>query len=249
MRNQDLIENINIKKAKLDSLQPLSPDFTKNFYEWVKIELTYTSNAIEGNTLSRAETARIVEKGITVEGKSLQEHQEAINHAEAFNWLLAKRDLSQKDITLDFILELHKKILQKIDDSNAGRLRSVPVRIAGSTIILSNPTKVPTLMEEFINWVQNAEGHPVNIAIETHLKLVSIHPFVDENGKTARLLMNFLLIINGFPPTIIQKEKRHEYISGIEKAQLEGTTNDYYKFMYESVENSLDTYLEGLEDN
>ncbi len=247
MLPKDLLTRIDNKKDLLEAFQPLPPEFIKNLYEWFRVELTYTSNAIEGNTLSRAETALIVEKGITVEGKSLEEHLEAVNHGEAFNLILEKSKIKRNKITANTILEIHQKILQKIDETNAGRYRNVPVRIAGSTVIMPNPMKVPNLMDEFIAWLQNAKGHPIQIAAEAHFKLVSIYPFVDGNGRTARLLMNLLLLQAGYPPAVIRKEDRHKYISSIEKAQLdknnEEALDDYLNIIYKSVERSLDMYI------
>lgn len=236
---------IETKKGQLDKFQPLSPELVTSLNEWFKIELTYTSNAIEGNTLSRAETALVVEKGLTVDGKTLQEHQEAVNHAQAFDWII---NYSNTRIDENLILNLHRLILQKIDDANAGRYRTVSVRIAGSTVIMPNPVKVPELMKEFINWLYSNQDHPLKTALDAHYKLVSIHPFVDGNGRTARLLMNLLLMQAGYPPAIVHKEDRKRYIASIEKAQLGGSLDDYYTLMYTSVEYSLDIYLQAADD-
>jgi len=236
------------KKQRLDTYQPFSVDLATNLREWFKIELTYTSNAIEGNTLSRAETALVVEKGLTVEGKTLQEHLEAVNHAQAFDWVVQRMNVKKQTLTESVILDLHQQILQKIDDTNAGRYRTVPVRIAGSTVIMPNAMKIPELMEKFISWLQKNNDNPLTRAIDAHYKLVRIHPFIDENGRTARLLMNLLLMQAGYPPAIIRKEDRRQYIASIEKAQLGGSLSDYYALMYKAVDRSLDIYLNALED-
>lgn len=235
------------KKQRLDTYQPFSIDLATNLREWFRIELTYTSNAIEGNTLSRAETALVVEKGLTVEGKTLQEHLEAVNHAQAFDWVMQRILTHKQDITEGTILDLHQQILQKIDDTSAGRYRTAPVRITGSTVIMPNAMKVPELMEKFVLWLQNTNDHPLTRAINAHFKLVSIHPFIDGNGRTARLLMNLLLMLAGYPPAIIRKEDRKQYITSIEKAQLGGSLSDYYALMYKAVDRSLDIYLNALE--
>lgn len=241
-----ILASIEEKKLRLDSFRPFPTDLEANQREWFKIELTYTSNAIEGNTLSRAETALIVEKGLTVEGKTLSEHLEAVNHAEAFDWIMQRTGTNKLDITENVILDLHRLILQKIDDNNAGRYRAIPVRIAGSTVIMPNAMKVPELMNEFISWLHNNHDHPVAIAADAHFKLVSIHPFVDGNGRTARLLMNLILMQAGYPPAIIRKEDRRLYINSIEKAQLGGSLSDYYSLIYKAVDRSLDIYLNAL---
>lgn len=241
------LKTLEEKKLRLDGFRPLDPALLSNLQEWFRVELTYTSNAIEGNTLSRAETALIVDKGITVEGKTLREHLEAVNHAEAFDWILKHIDATRQDITEDTILELHQMILQRIMNDQAGRFRTVPVRIAGSAVIMPNALKVPDLMREFVSWLQTNQGHPVTVAVDAHLKLVSIHPFVDGNGRTARLLLNLLLMQAGYPPAIIRTKDRASYISSIEKIQLGGSPEEYYSLMYAAVDRSLDVYLEALE--
>ena len=246
---KDKLNKLTEKKQRLDKYRPLPPELVKNLEDWFKVELTYTSNAIEGNTLTRQETALVVEKGLTVEGKSLKEHLEATNHAEALEFIKKLVGKKRQEITEKDILEIHRLILQKTDDANAGRYRRVAVRIAGvAGITLPNPAKVPDLMQEFISWLHKKNSdHPTKIGSDTHFKLVSIHPFVDGNGRTARLLMNLLLIQEGYPPALIRKEDRRRYINSIEKAQLGGKLNDYYELILEAVERSLDIYLEALE--
>lgn len=244
----DVLQKIIDKQKKLESFHPLSPDLVKNLEEWFKIELTYTSNAIEGNTLTRQETALVVKKGLTIGGKSLTEHLEAINHVQALEYIKNLVGKKSKNITEKVLLDIHHIILSKIDDANAGRYRSIPVRIAGSTVIMPNPLKVPTLMSEFMNWLHGKnDDHLVKIAAYAHFKFVSIHPFTDGNGRTARLLMNLLLMQGGYPPALIKKENRLQYINAIEKGQLSGDMSDYYRVIYEGVEASLDIYLSAVE--
>lgn len=244
----DKLTQLAAKKKQLDAYKPLQNELIKNLEEWFRIELTYTSNAIEGNTLTRAETAMVVEEGLTVQGKSLTEHQEAINHAEAFDYVQTLVSKKRQEITARDILDIHSIILSKIDDTNKGRYRNVAVRLKGSETILPNPLKVPELMDEFVKWLQgNNTDHPVKIAIDAHFKLVSIHPFVDGNGRTARLLMNLLLMQAGFPPAIIGKEDRSIYINSLEKGQMKDDVIEYYMLMLEAVDRSLDIYLEAVE--
>lgn len=243
----NIIHLLEEKKKRLDAFRPFATELVANLQDWFKIELTYTSNAIEGNTLSRADTALVVEKGLTVDGKTLQEHLEAVNHARAFEWILQKVSAGKHEITEQTLLDLHQLLLQKIEDMHAGRYRTVPVRIAGSTVIMPNALKVPELMSAFITWLHTSHDHPLTLAIDAHYKFVSIHPFVDGNGRTGRLLMNLLLMQAGYPPAIIPKEQRKQYIASIEKAQLGGSLTDYYALMYDAVGRSLDIYLETLE--
>jgi len=243
----DKLIKLTAKKQRLDSLRPLPLELVKNLDEWFKIELTYTSNAIEGNTLTRAETALVVEKGITVQGKSLKEHLEAANHAQALDYIKILVNKKRKNLTLNDIFEIHRIILNKIEEENKGRFRTQHARIMGSKTILPNPLKVPNLMEEFIKWLQGQNtDHPIKIATDTHFKLVSIHPFVDGNGRTSRLLMNLLAMQEGYPPAIIRKEDRLDYINSLEKGQTTNDLTDYYNLLYEAFDRSLDIYLEAL---
>jgi Fic family protein len=242
-----ILQTLTEKKQKLDRYRPLPPELVRNLEDWFRVELTYTSNAIEGNTLTRQETALIVEKGLTVDGKTLKEHLEAVNHVEALAFVLSLARTPEATITEVDILDLHRLVLSKIDDTNAGRYRTVAVRIAGAAAILPNPMKVPPLMAEFIQWLQTARGHPSEVAAQAHYRLVSIHPFVDGNGRTARLLMNLILVRAGYPPAILRKEDRRKYVNALEKAQTGGSLDDFNALIYESVGRSLDIYLEALE--
>lgn len=235
------------KKHELDTLRPFPPELVQNLEEWFTVELTYTSNAIEGNTLTRRETAVVIEKGLTVGGKSLKEHLEATNHAKALDFIhtLVKKKPSQ--LTENDILSIHNIILQGIDDDNAGHYRNVPVRISGSAVVMPNPRKVPNLMEEFASWLTSKHNlHPVQFAGEAHYRLVTIHPFVDGNGRTARLLMNLLLLMAGYVPAIIRKRDRLAYISSLEKTQLGGSKDDYEKIIAKAAERSLDIYISAV---
>lgn len=236
------------KKAQLDAQRPLPDALVRNLEDWFRVELTYTSNAIEGNTLTRRETALVVEKGLTVGGKSLVEHLEAVNHARAVDWIRDQVARPPRELDGRDILELHTVVLKGIDDANAGRYRNVAVRISGSMVVLPNPAKVPGLMEEFAAWLRSAPGlHPVELAAEAHYRLVTIHPFVDGNGRTARLLMNLILLMEGYPAAIIQKRERLAYITALEKAQLGGSKDDYLKLIARAVERSLNIYLKALQ--
>tara|TARA_B100001167_G_scaffold85440_1_gene51476 strand:+ start:340 stop:1320 length:981 start_codon:yes stop_codon:yes gene_type:complete len=232
------------KKNQIDTFRPLPPALVKNLEEWFLIELTYTSNALEGNTLTRKETAAVVEKGITIGGKSLIEHLEATNHAKALQDIMKLVNSKTTDLTENEILTVHNTILRGIDDENAGHYRSIPVRISGSQVILPNPARVPDHMQNFAKWLASTQDmHPVELAAEAHYRLVTIHPFTDGNGRTARLLMNLILMQHGYPPALIRKRDRLKYISSLEKAQLGGSIDDYYKVIYDAANRSLDIYL------
>lgn len=235
------------KKIRLDSFRPLPGALVRNLDDWFRVELTYTSNAIEGNTLTRRETALVVEKGLTVGGKSLIEHLEATNHVRALDWVKAQIKRAPTRLTEVDILHIHDLILRGIDDENAGRYRTVPVRISGSAVVLPNARKVPSLMAGFTEWIRQSKHlHPVELAAEVHYRLVTIHPFVDGNGRTARLLMNMILLMLGYPAAIIRKRDRLAYIGSLEKAQLGGPKNDYITIIAKAVDRSLDIYLKSL---
>lgn len=237
-------EHLTAKKERLDGFRPLPDALVRNLDDWFRVELTYTSNAIEGNTLTRSETALVVEKGLTVGGKSLVEHLEATNHARALDWIKEQVKSKPASLTEEKILHIHDTILSGIDSANAGRYRSIPVRISGSTVVLPNPRKVPDLMAEFVEWLQKEYGlHPVELAAEAHYRLVTIHPFIDGNGRTARLLMNMILLMTGYPAAIIRKRDRLAYIGSLEKAQTGGLRDDYFRIIAKAVDRSLDIYL------
>jgi len=250
MTHQQPIVNYNIvtqKKEQLDALRPLPKELINNLNEWFRVELTYTSNALEGNTLTASETALVLEKGVTIGGKTLQEHLEATNHAKAFDYIMNFVKQSPAAITEKDIVHIHDIILKNIDDANAGHYRNCAVRIAGSRTVLPNPLKVPELMTQFIDWLNNTKVHPVELAAQAHYKLVTIHPFVDGNGRTARLLMNLILLMHGYPPAIIPLSERAHYINALEQSQTGGSINDYLNLIIKAVENSLDIYLNALE--
>jgi len=244
------LKKIDGLKAEIDTLGPLDPALIKNLDDWYRVELTYTSNAIEGNTLTRQETAQVIEKDISVEGKTLNELLEAKNHSQAVDFVVdfSRKNKTRTSVTLSVILDVHKLILQKIDDTNAGKLRAVSVRVAGSKTIFPNSAKVPDVMKELIVWLALNHSHPATKAIEAHYRLVSIHPFTDGNGRVARLLLNLVLLQNNFPPLIVPKESRRSYITSLEKGQTADDTDDYYKFMYQQLIISMEQYLDMVKD-
>lgn len=246
----EILQRISAKKERLDKLGPLPAEVAKNLYEWFRVALTYSSNAIEGNTLTLAETAQVVEKQITIGGKTINEHLEALNHAQAIDFI---RDLAKnkkrEQLTFDDILAIHKIILQKINDAWAGRLRMMAVRVTGSPVPCPNYLKVPTLMDELVTHITTVhQDHIATLAAYAHLQLAAVHPFVDGNGRTARLLMNLLLLQEDYPLVIIDVKDRATYIKVIQQA-LKGNTDEYYNFMYAAIEQSLDDYLKTAEES
>ena len=210
----------------------------EEFYKWLKTELAYTSNAIEGNTLTRKETQLVIEENLTSSSKPLRNYIEAVNHAKAFCRIL---ELIENDSNLDekAVLDIHKTILIGLDDTNAGFYRNCRVRISGSNTILPNPLKVPELMEDFYKWLKDSLDDEPLTAIMAHLKFVSIHPFTDGNGRTARLLMNALLLKYGYAPIIVRPTDRKKYLAAIENYQTKNDKETYIKFMLRILNRSM----------
>ena len=242
-----LLKSIAENKAKLSKLLK-NKDNRDVLYNWLKTELAYTSNAIEGNTLTRRETTLAIEENVTSGSKPISHYVEAVNHAKAFELV---KELAKKKLPVDnnVILQIHKCILSGIDDANAGCYRRVPVRISGSRTVLPNPMKVPDLMEQFNHWLTTTDEDIVYKAINAHYRLVTIHPFKDGNGRTARLLMNLILMQAGFTPTIIRKIDRKRYLDALEKYQTTGNEDTYHNFMLAALNRSLKTAIDMLDTN
>ena len=240
-----LLETISVKKAKLDKLL-INKSNRQSLNNWLKTELAYTSNAIEGNTLTRKETELAISEDITGSSKPIKDYIEAKNHAAAYEFIL---DAIANNAPVDenFVLSLHKRILTGIDDENAGIYRNVRVRIAGSNVIFPNYMKVPELMLEFNKWLKTNESDAVYKSIDAHFRLVSIHPFIDGNGRTGRLLMNMILMKSGYAPIIIRKIDRRRYLAALEKYQATGDSAAYEKFMLGALSKSLSMAIDLLE--
>jgi Fic family protein len=241
-----VIREIEQKKARLDRLRPLSGGALAQLQKYYDIELTYTSNAIEGNTLTHRETAEVIEHGVTVSGKSLRDHLEAVDHYEAVQWM---RDLAARTVPLDetTVCELHRRIVARSQPAIAGIYSSLPRRIAGSPVIFPSPLKIPELMAELGAWLSSAPPTP-EAAFEGHFRLTAIHPFGDGNGRTARLLMNLMLIRGGYPPVAVRPEDRKLYLDALEHASLADDLQRFQSFMHERLDATLGEYLTALEE-
>lgn len=228
-----------IEENKIKLIKILKNKNNKSeFNKWLKTELAYTSNAIEGNTLTRKETRLVIEENLTSSSKPLRNYIEAVNHAKAFCKILEIIE-NNSDLDEKIVLGIHRAILIGLDDTNAGFYRNCRVRISGSNTILPNPLKVPELMEEFYNWLKEDIDNEPLTAIMAHLKFVLIHPFTDGNGRTARLLMNTLLLKYGYAPIIVRLTDRKKYLSAIENYQTKGEEETYLKFMLRILNRSM----------
>ncbi len=238
-------ERLGDKKERLDRLRPLSPQSLDALAAWYDVELTYSSNAIEGNTLTRSETAIVLEKGITIGGKPLKDHLEAIGHRDALHLVRVLAAAGERVREID-IREIHRLIETRVDPEEAGRYSRHQRMIAGSPLVLPSPVEIPALMGDFAAWLAAAPAGP-ETAFGAHARLVAIHPFSDGNGRTARLLMNLLLMQAGYPPGVIGPEHRAAYIDALQALQLRGAPQPYQRFMIERLEASLDHHLAMLQ--
>lgn len=240
---EDYFKEVDEKLAKLNSKRPLSKEATESLQKAINLEWTYNSNGIEGNTLTLKET-KVVLEGITIGGKSVKEHLEAINHENAIEYLeglvKGKSEISEWNIK-----GLHQLILKGIDDDNAGRYRNHNVIISGAKHRSPEYIKVPELMEKLmINYDDWDKYHPIVRASLLHGELVKIHPFIDGNGRTSRLIMNMDLMRSGYVPVIIKKDNRLKYYEVLDKAHITGEYTDFVKLVTEAENEMLDRYLE-----
>lgn len=239
-----LLGEIDKRKAQLDACRE---SVNSKIVDALNIEYTYDSNRIEGNTLTLRETDLVINKGLTIGGKSMQEHLEAVNHYEAIQYV---REVSAESTIFSekIIKDIHGIILQGIDRDNAGKYRSVPVAISGSRHIPPQPWQVPVLMEQLVAWYVENEPvlHPVVLAAEVHERIATNHPFIDGNGRTARLVMNLILMQRGYLVVNIagDTDSRLAYYDSLEKVNLEGKKGDFIELIAGYVLKSLRGVLE-----
>ena len=242
-----MLKEADVLKEQLLALRPLPEEALKKIQDALDIEYTYESNRIEGNTLTLQETALVVNEGVTISGKSMREHLEAINHAEAISYI---KDIAKQDIEISerTIKEIHALILHGIDRENAGRYRTVPVMISGSTHMPPQPYLIEKQMEDFILRFKQMEAekvHPVLIAAYLHDELVRIHPFIDGNGRTSRLLMNLYLLRHGYVIITLKgsNDAKVNYYKALEKSHTEQLPEDFQKLVIEAEIMALQKYL------
>ncbi|MDP4007665.1 MAG: Fic family protein [Candidatus Peregrinibacteria bacterium] len=219
MTIQEYLNKIRELKIELDKKRPLNEGELRELRKWYDVTYTYNSNAIEGNSLTLAETKVVIEDGITIGGKPLREIYEVKNHKEVLERMFDFVK-GQGEIEEGVILNFHKVLLNDIDTENAGIYRNVQVYISGSEDILPPAKEVPSLMRQLYSWYEESKNlNPCLLAAKFHYKFVKIHPFIDGNGRMARLLMNLILVKNGFPPVIVPVVRRLEYIRSIQNGE------------------------------
>jgi len=246
--NKKIHQRLLDKKRKLEGLRPLPSSLVARLKKQMMIEYTYNSNAIEGNTLTLRETQLIIEEGITVDGKSITETLEAKNHPEAIEFI-EKLVNAKSELTEDVILQLHRLIMTNITE-DAGHYRTMGVRITGATFMPPPSSEVKPKIDELLKWLRENpdELTPIELAAVFHHRFVQIHPFSQGNGRTARLLMNALLMKDGYPfIAIVPKLDRPKYLKTLMEADL-GNTSSFVNFIARCAERALDMYLDALEE-
>ena len=239
-----ILDEIDTLKASLNNFRELD---SFRIAQALELEYTFESNRIEGNTLTLRETDLVINEGLTISGKSMREHLEAINHVEAVAYIkqLIERNFSFNEREL---LSVHNLILRGIIPEDAGRYRKVQVMIKGSSHMPPQPFLVPKQMEDYFLWMEENKSklHPVILAAEMHERLVTIHPFIDGNGRTSRLIMNLILLQNGYVIANIKGdyETRMQYYQSLETAQTSGNKEDFILLIAQIEKECMQRYLD-----
>jgi cell filamentation protein, protein adenylyltransferase len=244
-RTMTVAQRVADKKRQLQALRKqLRPGALDGLESSQRIDITYTSNAIEGNTLTAGETALVLEKGITVSGKPLKDHLEAIDHARALEWILEIASEPNTPITEADVRNLHRLVVAQSAPAIAGRYADRPRFVNTGAGLHQFPAavEIPALMEAFCRWLARARRNPAT-AFRAHRELVGIHPFNDGNGRTARLLMNLVLARAGYPPIAIRPEDRPAYIGALEIAQQGRGHAAFDELLFDRLDRTLDIYL------
>lgn len=259
----NVIKAIKLKK-ELDSLRPLNKDDEARIMQKFRLDWNYHSNNLEGNTLSYGETKALILFGITANGKPLKDHFEITGHDEAIKWIL---DIvkEERPITQNFIRELHQLILKEsykiktktpdglasTKDIKVGEYKTTPNHvetITGEIFRFASPEETPAKMQDLIKWYRIAKEktdvNPILLATEFHYRYIMIHPFDDGNGRTARILMNFILMQFGYPPVIIKTEDKQNYFAALRQADA-GLLEAFVEYISKNLNQSLDLMIKG----
>lgn len=240
----ELLNKIDKQQKQINEMRPLPANMVKQLREYYRVSFTYTSNALEGNSLTETETKVVLEDGITIGGKPLTDHYEATGHSDAYDYVL--KLLKTKDITEKNIKYLHKLFYNRIDKNSAGCYRRCEVIITGSDQKLPKPKMISGLMNKFVSNIPDLEkeNHPVVYAAKLHKELVYVHPFADGNGRVSRLLMNLALLQHNYLIAIIPPILRPDYIQAIRRAERDDS--DFIKLVAQCVKETQNDYLRML---
>ena len=244
---ETILNEIDVLKTKLEKFRQFD---SFRIAQALELEYTFESNRIEGNTLTLRETDLVINEGLTISGKSMREHLEAINHVEAIGYI---KQLMEHNFSFNEreVLSIHNLILRGIIPEDAGKYRKVQVMIKGSSFMPPQPYIVPKEMEDYFIWYETHKNrlHPIVLAAEMHEKLVTIHPFIDGNGRTSRLVMNLILLQHGYVIANIKGdyETRMKYYDALETAQTKGNNQDFLLFVATIEKECLERYLSIIE--
>ena len=230
-----IYEKIDRFHESISGIRPFKGHMLKQLKDYYRVGLTWSSNAIEGNTMTISETKVILEDGLTIGGRSLRDFYETVGHGEAYDYMFAW--IGERYITIEHIKTLHRLFYRHIDDVDAGMWRKEIIIVSGTEYVFPRPQDIETEMQNLVKWIraERSRYHPVVFAALLHLKFVSIHPFVDGNGRTGRLLMNLALIQDGFQLAIIPPILRSDYNETIRRYQMNHEYEPFCVFIAERV--------------
>jgi len=242
------IKSLEEKLKLLNDFRPLEPTVLRKIKEQFELEMTYNSNAIEGNSLTLKDTFWVINEGLTIKGKPLKDHLEAKNHKEALDFLYEVIEKDKKNtISEHFIKQLHQLVVKDSQNDIAGRYRGGDVYISGADHRPPSFLDVPHLMRDLLNWLteNRKKHHVVELAALLHHKMTNIHPFWDGNGRVSRLVMNILILEAGYPLAIVLKNDRKRYYRVLAEAD-KGSFKPICEFIAQSVLRGLNIYLKLL---
>jgi Fic family protein len=237
---------VQTKKAEFDRLRPLAPGVLEDHEHVCDLELTYTTNAIEGNSLTHDETALVIERGLVIGGKRLRDHLEAIDNYDA---LAYAREVAarEEEFTKSVIRRLHALTMRRSRPDIAGRYadNGRQVHWSAERRTLPPPAEVPALMQDLSVWLRAVPPTP-ETAFAAHLRLLDVHPFNEGNGRAARLLMNLILLRGGYPAVSIRPDDRFAYLEGLWEPRVEHGDDEFEELLYQRLEATLDGYVNTL---
>lgn len=234
---QDLLQKADSYKEKIASARPLAMEELKSLDDYFRVGFTYSSNALEGNTLTLSETKILLEDGITVGGRPLKDCYEAVGHGAAYDFMVELARQPGMKITEETIKKLHQLFYQKIDAEQGGQYRTIQVYISGTEYLPPSPEDVPQLMRHLTDQIHSSQTtlHPIELAAMAHKRLVDIHPFIDGNGRTARLLMNLILMNKGYGVVTIPPIWRNDYINALSASRRLNDMEPFSRLIAECV--------------
>ncbi|MDM8297599.1 Fic family protein [Enterocloster aldenensis] len=227
----EVLQKVDRFQKEINALRPFEGEMLDQIKDYYRIGLTWTSNALEGNSLTESETKVLLEEGLTVGGRPMRDVFEAVDHARAYDFMFSL--MKNRCIDESAVLRMHKLFYQNIEPDYAGRYRDMKVVITGSHYPTTAPEKLNREMAGLFQWAagERERLHPLEFAAELHRHFVFIHPFKDGNGRVARLLMNLALIQDGYLPAVIPPVLRMDYISLLERAHRD--PHDFIQFIAE----------------